>query len=233
MRHSIFICILYLFIVNSSTLYAQDEQPSVSPTMIIDTKDGPEEQESYSGSAPIDAHFHANPKSLGNYTPYYEWRFFTSGNEKNPFLKRFDEDVDYTFTNSGTSYIRLYVTFVLDTDTISVEPVQFMVNASSSKLEVPNAFSPNDDGQNDIFKVKSGYQSIISFKGAIFNRWGKKLFEWTDIDSGWDGKYNGTDVKDGVYYCVIKAKGADGIDYDIRTDVNLLRGYTSSSKTTE
>ena len=62
-----------------------------------------------------------------------------------------------------------------------------------------------------------------SFHAWIFNRWGQKLFEWTDISKGWDGKYNGSPVKDGVYYVLVKARGADGVEYNIRRDVNLLR----------
>jgi hypothetical protein len=55
------------------------------------------------------------------------------------------------------------------------------------------------------------------------------LFDWTDPSQGWNGKFHGTDVKDGVYFVLIKAKGADGHVYNIRKDVNLLRGYTNNS----
>ena len=66
----------------------------------------------------------------------------------------------------------------------------------------------------------------ISFRAIILNRWGQKLYEWNDPAGGWDGKHNGHDVKDGVYFVQVIAKGADGRDYHIRKDVNLLRGYT-------
>lgn len=94
----------------------------------------------------------------------------------------------------------------------------------TSTLVVPNAFSPNHDQINDIFKVKS-YQNIVEFHAYIFNRWGQKLYEWTNIDGGWDGTYRGNDVKQGTYFVLVKAKGADGETYNIRKDVNLLRGY--------
>ena len=44
--------------------------------------------------------------------------------------------------------------------------------------------------------------------------------------TGWDGTYRGKPVKEGVYFCLVKAKGADGVVYNIKRDVNLLRGYT-------
>ena len=94
----------------------------------------------------------------------------------------------------------------------------------TSTLVVPNAFSPNHDQINDVFKVKS-FQNIVEFHAYIFNRWGQKLYEWTNIDGGWDGTYRGNDVKQGTYFVLVKAKGADGETYNIRKDVNLLRGY--------
>ena len=95
---------------------------------------------------------------------------------------------------------------------------------TASKLSFPNAFSPNGDGKNDKFIAKE-CQNITEFHAYIFNRWGQKLFDWTDTAEGWDGTYNGTPVKEGVYFLLCKAKGSDGTTYNIRKDVNLLRGY--------
>jgi len=98
----------------------------------------------------------------------------------------------------------------------------------ASKLEMPNAFSPNNDGINDKYQAKSTYQNIVEFRGMIFNRWGQCLYTWTDwtnLDKGWDGTYKGKPVKDGVYFVRVRAKGGDGKEYDIRRDVNLLRKH--------
>ncbi len=100
-------------------------------------------------------------------------------------------------------------------------------DTKTSVLLMPNAFSPNGDGINDIYKPKEGYQNIKEFHAYIYNRWGQKLFEWSDPATGWDGTYNGKPVKEGVYFCLVKAKGADGKTYQIKRDVNLLRGYTT------
>ena len=98
----------------------------------------------------------------------------------------------------------------------------------TSSLVIPNAFSPNHDEINEVFKVKS-YQNIVEFHAYIFNRWGQKLYEWTDLEGGWDGTYQGKDVKQGTYFVLVKAKGADGQTYNIRKDVNLLRGFTEGT----
>ena len=73
----------------------------------------------------------------------------------------------------------------------------------------------------------------MEFHAYIFNRWGQKLYEWDNPANGWDGTYKGKDVKQGVYFVLVKAKGADGRIFNIKKDVNLLRGYTEASTVTE
>lgn len=92
-----------------------------------------------------------------------------------------------------------------------------------SKLIMPNAFTPNGDGHNDIYKAKT-YQNLTDFHAYIYNRWGQKLYEWNDPAEGWDGTYQGHDAKAGVYFVLVKAHGTDDVTYNIRKDVNLLRG---------
>jgi gliding motility-associated-like protein len=63
---------------------------------------------------------------------------------------------------------------------------------------LPNAFSPNEDIHNNIYKGR-GTVFVFSFKMEIFNRWGEKMFETTDIHQGWDGIYNGEKCMEGAY----------------------------------
>jgi len=96
----------------------------------------------------------------------------------------------------------------------------------TSYLDMPNAFSPNGDGVNDIYRAKTNYQNIVEFEATIFDRWGVKIFSWTNIDEGWDGTYNGKKCPEGTYYVVVHAVGADHQEWDIKCDVNLMREYT-------
>lgn len=205
-----------------------------NPVMTVITDEGEQEETSYEGSAPVEIRFEARPENLGSYTAYYEWRFYTQGNESSPYIIRYDENTAYTFMTSGQTFIDLLITFVDGKDTINYEMDEpFVVSVSESKLEMPNAFSPNGDGINDVYKAKDGWQSIVSFKAAIFTRWGKKLYEWNDPDGGWDGKVNGHVVPDGAYYCVVQAKGADGKNYSIKKTVSVLTTYDEQSTGTE
>ncbi|CCY83854.1 putative uncharacterized protein [Prevotella sp. CAG:1185] len=233
----LFACVITL--INAVSIKADDydEIPTISPTATYVTEEGEEENSNMSGNAPLLGRFRANPQNVGSYSATYQWRFTLNG-ESEPYLTRYEEDTEYTFTKAGTHNIVVYATFINGNDTIAYtqeywdEVGPMSVTISESKLEMPNAFSPNGDGINDIYKAKDGYQSIIEFHAYIFNRWGQKLYEWDDPAGGWDGKYNGKDVKQGVYFVLVKAKGADGRTFNIRRDVNLLRGYSEESGST-
>ena len=224
-----------LLLVLCTTLQAYaDEVPTIDPQATFTTDEGEETGTSYSGSAPLTVVFHANAENVGMYTPHYEWRFTKEG-ETQPYLVRYEEETEYTFTEAGSHRIVLYATFINGNDTVAytkdywqdAQPITIQI--SESKLEMPNAFSPNGDGINDIYRAKNNYQSIVEFDAYIFNRWGQKIYEWHDPAGGWDGKFNGKDVKQGVYFVLVKAEGADGRKDNIKKDVNLLRGYTESN----
>lgn len=229
-----YISTLFLLILCTTLQAYADEVPTIDPQATFTTDEGEETGTSYSGSAPLTVVFHANAENIGAYTPHYEWRFTKEGATQ-PYLVRYEEETEYTFTEAGSHRIVLYATFINGTDTVAytkdywqdAQPITIQI--SESKLEMPNAFSPNGDGINDVYRAKSNYQSIVEFDAYIFNRWGQKLYEWHDPAGGWDGKFNGKDVKQGVYFVLVKATGADGRKYTIKKDVNLLRGYTETS----
>ena len=81
--------------------------------------------------------------------------------------------------------------------------------------------------------AKDGYQSIVSFEAAVFTRWGQKIYSWNDVGGKWDGKWNGHVVNDGVYFLVVKAKGADGKKYNIRKAINVLTGNNNNNRENE
>lgn len=229
----LFVLFLLLFVAQPEKLRAQSDVPTANPVMVYTDADGQEvEESSYDGSAPLHVTFKAQPENVGTRTALYEWRF-TRGTETLPFLIRYEEDTEYDFRESGSFSVELRVSFVENADTVQYNmDTPFTLTISESKLEVPNAFTPNGDGVNDVFRVKEGYTSIISFRAQIFSRWGKKLYEWTDLDGGWDGRSGGHDMPDGGYYLHIEARGADGHKYNIKKVISLLRGYSENGSAT-
>lgn len=230
--------VLWLLALLPFVARCQTADPGVDPKVYY-TNDKGEALEVTSiddGQAPLDATFRANPMNMGDWTPSYEWHFYQIAKEGNTEkMVRYDEETHYTFIESGTYNVVLKTAITKDGIRNELDSVTLVISIADSKLEFPNAFSPNGDGINDIYKAKDGYKSIVSFKAIIINRWGQKLYEWSDPAGGWDGTFNGHDVKQGVYFVMVTAKGADGKEYKIRKDVNLLRGYTEngSNSTTE
>lgn len=230
--------LLSLLLMLPMGIMAKTPYPTISPTLTYTDSEGSEQTTtSVSESAPLKVTFKANAENTEGWTAHYEWHFYKDGQRDQVYLVRYEEDTQLTFTEAGGHYIELWAMFIQGNDTIAYtndywasEGTPLSVAISESKLEMPNAFSPNGDGINDVYKAKEGYRSIISFDATIFNRWGQKLYHWTDPAGGWDGKYHGQDVAQGVYYVLVKAKGADGRKFNIKKDVNLLRGYTEGTE---
>ncbi|MBS1602734.1 MAG: gliding motility-associated C-terminal domain-containing protein, partial [Bacteroidetes bacterium] len=73
-----------------------------------------------------------------------------------------------------------------------------IVVEGSCRVFLPNAFSPNDDGHNDLFRLK--YPEIVKqFHILVYDRWGMIVFETTDPYNGWNGRTKGTDAPAGAY----------------------------------
>jgi gliding motility-associated-like protein len=86
----------------------------------------------------------------------------------------------------------------------------------------PNAFTPNGDGRNDVFRVVTqGHHHISNFR--VMNRWGQTIFETADEKRGWDGTFGGADQPMGTYYYYIKYECEVGKYLEQKGEVILLR----------
>lgn len=181
--------------------------------------------DSFGGSAPCVMHFDA---CVTDAAIFREWQISRDpefGISENTFNEL---SFDYTFDQNGSTYVR----FVANNNDGTCEffGPTYQIFIGESKLEIPNAFSPEaSPGVNDEWKVS--YKSIVSFECHIFNKWGQEVFSTTDPAQGWNGKYKGKYVTPGVYYYVIKARGADDIKYNRAGDINIIK-YTQSTPST-
>lgn len=97
-----------------------------------------------------------------------------------------------------------------------------VVKPVARKIMIPTAFTPNNDGQNDVFKmVNVTDESLLEMR--VFNRWGTVVFTTNDINKGWDGKYKGQDQPMAVYGYAIKIKYSDGAEEVYKGTVTLVR----------
>lgn len=84
-----------------------------------------------------------------------------------------------------------------------IDTVRITVNENCGQVFVPDAFSPNGDGQNDILYVRGSCIKTLEF--SVYDRWGNKVFETTDKSIGWDGKYRGQPMNTGTYVYYLNA----------------------------
>ena len=120
-----------------------------------------------------------------------------------------------------TSYVLWVKDFKYDVtnDTITV-----LVDEDCNRAPVvfiPNVFSPNDDGYNDILFVRSEYIKELSF--SVYNRWGEKVFESQNPNEGWDGNYKGQPCSPDVYVYHATVVFEDGTQTSMKGNVTLVR----------
>lgn len=180
--------------------------------------------ESLGGSAPAEIEFDAYYTDA---VTHVEWQF-SRNQDFSDIMRRYNDDVlRYTFREEGTYYVRLVA--VSNNESCVYEGEPFVITIGTSSLEMPNAFSPGTiDGKNDEWKV--AYKSIVEFRCWIFDKWGVQMYYSENPGDGWDGKHNGRLVSPGVYYYVIEARGADGVEYKRNGHINILRSRNNKQK---
>lgn len=106
-------------------------------------------------------------------------------------------------------------------DTIEIE----FVHCEACIPLVPSAFSPNNDGTNDVFRpVYKPYCFIYNYQMQIYSRWGQRLYNSFRIEDGWDGLVKDTTADLGVYmYYITYKQSPDGKEIVVKGDVTLLR----------
>jgi gliding motility-associated-like protein len=112
----------------------------------------------------------------------------------NPIVSCLGKDTTYyvTITDIGTG------------GCVNTDSVRIKFNPCETKTSVPNVFTPNDDGINDILYV-SGLCIINNFQLSIYDRWGVQMYSTTQRHNGWDGRNTaGKPAPDGVYYYIIQ-----------------------------
>tara|TARA_Y100000589_G_scaffold187124_1_gene177200 strand:+ start:41642 stop:45415 length:3774 start_codon:yes stop_codon:yes gene_type:complete len=112
---------------------------------------------------------------------------------------------------------------VLYTDSngcFALDSVQVLVEVETA-IGVPNAFSPNNDGNNDILYVKGNGIETLLF--IVYNRYGQKVFETTDITQGWDGTFKGKPENEGVFVYYLEVTFKDFSSQKLKGNITLIR----------
>jgi len=91
----------------------------------------------------------------------------------------------------------------------------------SEAIFLPDVFSPNGDGNNDVLFVRG--PTIIELDFAIYDRWGARLFSTSSVGNGWDGTVEGDQSASGVYLYTLTARTEDGDDIKRTGNITLVR----------
>jgi len=139
-----------------------------------------------------DAHVNLINESSNDVVDYY-W-IIPDGNPNSGSTEDFE--TSFTGMTSGTYPITLIVTNSSGcTDTVT----KYVELYNEILVFAPNAFTPDGDEYNNLWKVIVSNADLTSFNLKIFNRWGEIIFESFDFETGWDGTFNGVMVQDGLY----------------------------------
>lgn len=122
---------------------------------------------------------------------------------------------------SSTSGVYHYTLVISYNGVCSISDTVSVKVYSLHEIYVPNAFTPNGDGVNDVYMVYPVGAKYVDLK--IFNRWGEKLFESLDPERGWDGKYKGRLQEPGVYVYTVDVTFNDGYTAHDKGSVTLIR----------
>lgn len=149
-------------------------------------------------------------------TMNYSYSWVPAASLENPGLPSTKASPDQTTTYILTVSDQYGCTFT-DSVTIYVKPV----TCDDPYIFVPNAFTPDGDGKNDVLYVRTQYAEDLYF--AVYDRWGNKLFETRDKNKGWDGKVNGKQADQAVYVYRLIVTCFTGEVYKKSGNVTLIR----------
>jgi gliding motility-associated-like protein len=183
--------------------------------LLIEVQDAPISDFSFSPS--VSSSFDPNVQftNQSQFAEGYEWRFGTAGFsfERNPMYE-FPDTGSYAVTLIGYHELGCSDTI---TKVIDVVPV--------TAVHMPNAFTPNNDGLNDVFKPVGITQGIRDYQLSIWNRWGSSIFTSNQVDVGWNGEINnaGELVPGGVYIYQVSYKKPRGEIVNLEGHLTLIR----------
>jgi gliding motility-associated-like protein len=130
-------------------------------------------------------------------------------------------DPGHLYSSPGTYTVTLLIRTGTQTETL-INTVVVLTNCDIVLL-VPNVFTPNGDGQNDLF-IPIEEEGIIKMQATIFNRWGQRIFTSNNLMIEWNGKNtNGNESAEGTYFYIIKYTDLNGNPLEKKGYLNLIR----------
>jgi len=126
-----------------------------------------------------------------------------------------------THTVTGLALNQTVVIWVKAVGDCESQATRYAGTTGNFEFFVPNAFTPNDDGKNDVLLIYG--PTFQSVRMRIFNQWGQMVYETAEQQKGWDGKMNGVKQPSGVYAYYLEVVMPDGRKQIYKGSVTLIR----------
>jgi gliding motility-associated-like protein len=169
--------------------------------------------------------FSASPSEADMSHPHFSFRNLSSGGSDyryefgDPEASTSDqESPTFTYRDSGTYEVKLVVSN--DAGCVDSTIIKVVVRGLET-FYLPTAFTPNQDGLNELFMPKYNGQSPLGYEMRIFNRWGEEIFFSNQWEKGWDGYYMGKKVPAEIYICKIRFFSRTGKASDLISSVTV------------
>lgn len=147
----------------------------------------------------------------------YKWSVYFNGS----LVKTHQEEkLQLNYRKSGEYKLEVYSENELCQSDIEEYTVQ-VIECRLPAVYIPNAFTPNSDGLNDVWIPKYSY--ITKFILQVYTRWGQLIFETNQFDKGWDGTLNGAPSPMGAYIYTIEYTTIKGTQASRTGDIILYR----------
>ncbi len=173
------------------------------------------------------AYFNMDPAAPGNF-PYtdnlfnftntstgattYNWSFGDNSSDTS-------FNTSHSFGEPGEFYVVLTAFASNGCSDTARSPI--IIIEGEPKPWIPSAFTPNNDGANDLFKIYGIAIATLDFK--VYDRWGELVFQTKDYSVGWDGNFRGVKSSTDVYVYVAEVEMLSGEKYILKGDVTLIR----------
>lgn len=143
----------------------------------------------------------ATASVVGGISPYSYW--WSGSNSKSPSVNQLQYGIQWAYIKDSLG---------------CVDSTKFEIKYDPCcVVNLPNAFSPNDDGKNDEFRIIR-YGNITLLSLEVYNRWGEQVFRTTDLNTGWDGRYKGQECEMSTYFYLVRYK------CPLSNEVEMLKG---------
>jgi large repetitive protein len=107
------------------------------------------------------------------------------------------------------------------TNTCGTTTDEVVITPGVCQLYIPNSFTPNGDGRNDLFRASYG-DNVTEFQMQIYHRYGQLLFETKDKRQGWDGSFKGIKQPQGIYTWGIRYKTTLDDNWQLKSGTTML-----------